>query len=634
MKSEKSVTIPNNIPLRPTSFVNMVSEIEETKRRLADPHISIIAISGPAGIGKTVLSAEVARQQVESGRFPGGVVWLDCSNLTSLPQILRTITEVVGLESEFSAPSTVREMVSHHLRSTPTFLIFDNYDTVSEDDEVLSFVVRLPRPTKALISARKTPRIPEFGFGIRLEPFSAKTAFQLWAKFLGDKRWAKEDEEALQEIHLLIGGLPLAAALIGGLLERGWSTHEILEQLREGAIPAGGIIEYILEPLGATLPEKQRKLLEALSVFEHPANGAAMAEVAEMEDWRQSVEALSRISVVEVLDGRYALHPLVKAYFRGRVAPKQLEALEKRMAQHYLQYIGNFQNDFDQVDQEWQNIQYAVETTYRNRLWQLLIEFVLSLGQFLSARGYVNEYQRWLGQALEATEKTGDVSTRAVLLHNLAVQFQQRGDLDSALGLYEQSLALEKATIDLDAESATLTNIGTIYRSRGDFKGAIGYYEQALLISRQTSDRLGEANILGSLGVIYADLGEYHQANAFYEQALVISREMGHRRGEANALGNLGTSYAGLGEYLPAIAYYKQALMISRDVGDRRGENTYLRNMGAAYQDLFSRTGSAENLDVAIQFFQQALLISQEMGDRRTEANLYANLEPACGEQC
>ncbi|OPY77960.1 MAG: photosystem I assembly protein Ycf3 [Syntrophorhabdus sp. PtaU1.Bin153] len=468
---------------------------------------------------------------------------------------------------------------------------------------------------------------------MRLESLNEYETLELLRQYLGLEQWNQADKDLLQVVHRWTGGLPLAVALVATLLKQGWSPPQILAQLQEGAVPIERVVERILNQVDTTLSKKQRQLLEALSVFAHPVDGEAVAAVAGMEDWRLIGEDLTKKATIEITDGRYVLHPLIRTYFRDRIAPERLMVLQQRMVQHYLAFIEESRYAFDHIDREWLNIQYAVETAYRNQLWESFIAFVLHLGDFLTARGYENEYRKWIGQALEISDKIGDSSARAALLHNLAVQYQQRGDLDRAVELYKQSLALKESTGNLAAESATLTNLGSVYRSRGDIRSAIAYYEQALAISRQIGDRLGEANILGSLGVSYADLGDYRLAITYYEEALAISRQFGDRRGEANVLSNLGAGYATLGEYNLATAYYEQALIISREIGDRRAENIHLRNLGVVYRDRYARTGAVDNLDIAIHFFERALDISREIGDRRTEANLYANLGAAYQDQ-
>src|SRR5207248_2793483 len=81
----------------------------------------------------------------------------------------------------------------------------------------------------------------------------------------------------------------------------------------------------------------------------------------------------------------------------------------------------------------------------------------------------------------------------------------------------------------------------------GQVEKAIGYYEQNLQIAREVKDRRGEGNALGNLGTAYAALGQAEKAIGCYEQNLQIAREINDRGGEGNAVGNLGNAYAALG---------------------------------------------------------------------------------------
>jgi tetratricopeptide (TPR) repeat protein len=58
----------------------------------------------------------------------------------------------------------------------------------------------------------------------------------------------------------------------------------------------------------------------------------------------------------------------------------------------------------------------------------------------------------------------------------------------------------------------------------GEVEKAIGHYEQALVIAREIGDRRGEGSSLANLGVAYASLGETGKAIALLEQALAIGR--------------------------------------------------------------------------------------------------------------
>jgi hypothetical protein len=102
--------------------------------------------------------------------------------------------------------------------------------------------------------------------------------------------------------------------------------------------------------LGLLFQKKQLHLLETLAVFAHPASAEAIATISEVANWRSSSQALSRVSLIEFMDGRYVLHPVVRAHFGQRIDPEQVRALEQRMVQYFLAYTSEHRDDFDQLN--------------------------------------------------------------------------------------------------------------------------------------------------------------------------------------------------------------------------------------------------------------------------------------------
>ncbi len=235
-----------------------------------------------------------------------------------------------------------------------------------------------------------------------------------------------------------------------------------------------------------------------------------------------------------------------------------------------------------------------------------------NLGQIEKAIGYYE-------QSLAIAREIGDRRVEGNSLGQLGLAYADLGQVVQAIDHYEQQLVIVREIGDPRGEGNAFGNLGSAYYRLGQVEKAIGYYEQALVIDRDIGDRRGEGNDLGNLGLAYASLGQIEKAIGYYKQALVIARKIGDRRVEGNSLGNLGLAHAHLGQIGKAIGYHEQGLVIHRKIGDRQGEGNALGNLGSAY----ARLGQVEK---AIGYYEQWLDIAREIGDRRGEGNALGNL--------
>jgi len=231
------------------------------------------------------------------------------------------------------------------------------------------------------------------------------------------------------------------------------------------------------------------------------------------------------------------------------------------------------------------------------------LSFTQKRQRIATLRGLLDEY---VGDEPEIRR------ARVDLLDKLGILNWSLGQVERAIGYYEQAVQIAREVGDQRGEGDTLGNLGNAYRDLGEMERAIGYYERALQIARQIGDRHGEGKHLGNLGNVYRDLGKLVQAIDHYERALQIAREIGDRRTEGKHLGNLGLVYRNLGDVEQAIRRYEQALEIAREVGDRRREGHRLGHLGHVYRDL-------GEMARAIEHYEQALQIARELGDRRRE---------------
>ena len=120
-----------------------------------------------------------------------------------------------------------------------------------------------------------------------------------------------------------------------------------------------------------------------------------------------------------------------------------------------------------------------------------------------------------------------ELKTRAIILHNLAILMQGRGEYAAALEKYEQSLKIEEEIGDKLGIAQSLHQAGMIYQMKGDYAAALEKYGQSLKIAEELGDRAGVASSLHQVGSIYHQQKKYPEAFENYLIAFSILTELG-----------------------------------------------------------------------------------------------------------
>jgi len=182
--------------------------------------------------------------------------------------------------------------------------------------------------------------------------------------------------------------------------------------------------------------------------------------------------------------------------------------------------------------------------------------------------------------------EAGDRGGEALTLGNIAIVYDDLGEKQKSLELYELALTAWREIGNRPGEARALNYMGRVYSDLGQKQKALELYNQVLPIWRDVANPNGEALALNDIGRAYADLGQNDKALDFFNQALPLWRQAGNRRGEAVTLTNLGRAWSALGQKSKALELDYQSLIAWREVEDRRGEAFALGSIGAVYSDL------------------------------------------------
>jgi tetratricopeptide (TPR) repeat protein len=212
-----------------------------------------------------------------------------------------------------------------------------------------------------------------------------------------------------------------------------------------------------------------------------------------------------------------------------------------------------------------------------------------------------------------------DLKNKAAILHNMAYLIAQRGDIDGAIALYQQSLEITERINDVEAKAATLSNMAYLIAQRGDIEGAIALYQQSLEITERINDVEAKAATLHAMAYLIAQRGDIEGAIALYQQSLEITERINDVKVKAATLHEMAGLIAQSGDIEGAIALYQQSLEITERINDVKVKAASLHQM--AY--LIAQRGDIEG---AIALYQQSLEINERINDVKGKAATLSNM--------
>ncbi|MEL7071207.1 MAG: tetratricopeptide repeat protein [Cyanobacteria bacterium J06581_3] len=237
--------------------------------------------------------------------------------------------------------------------------------------------------------------------------------------------------------------------------------------------------------------------------------------------------------------------------------------------------------------------------------------------------------QKELGHVVSAAEQCNKAleicseedETWKAILHQIAALKSQKGDVEDAIKLYKESLAISQQIDDAQGKAATLHQIACLKVQKGDVEDAIKLYEESLVIKEQNGNVRGAANTLHQIAVIKAQQGNAEGAITLYEKSLAIEERIDNPQGKAATLHCLAILKARQGDTEGATTLYKKSLAIKEQIGDARGKAATLHCLAI----LKARQGDTEG---ATTLYKKSLAIAEKSDDAQGRA---ANLHQIAG---
>jgi tetratricopeptide (TPR) repeat protein/DNA-binding XRE family transcriptional regulator len=652
------------LPRDTASFTGREAELDRLMGPVRDADsggvVTIYAIGGMAGVGKTALAVHAAHRLAP--RFPDGQVFLQLHGHTPGQQpvhpedALASLLLIAGVPAGQIPPGLEARTAlwRDHLAGKKMLLVLDD----AAGHEQVAPLLPGTGGSLVLVTSRRHLIALDDARSISLDTLPADQAAKLLVR-LAARPDLDPADPAIGEITRLCAYLPLAVGILGRQLHHhpSWAIGDLAADLaaataRLELMDTENLSVAVAFDLSyAELPPAQQRFFREIGL--HPgtdfdAYAAAALGGTDLSTARRYLEDLyERYLIGEPARGRYRLHDLIREHARALAAndhPDARQSALDRLLDYYaytaaasdrllalhpgtrpdpvtvssppaaMPALGIQVKALAWARIERANLLACVDYASRSGDQARVVAFTTGLSSLLRIDGPWTDAITLHTAAVSAARKLGNKPAQANALSDLGSMRQFAGDYREATGALREALDIYHVLDDQLGQADTLSNLGLVCWLASDFPGAARALEQALSLFRDLGDIHGEANALLDLGATQIVTGNTADAVQAIEQALKIYRDLGEREDEAQALLDLGNARLETGDYAGAAQVIEQGYGIARELGDRRGEAWVHIYLGRLRRLTGDYAGGTQALDKALGIFQV-------LGDARGRGN-------------
>jgi predicted ATPase/DNA-binding SARP family transcriptional activator len=624
-----------NLPAQVTSFIGRQVELEAVAKMLGQPEVRLITLTGPAGVGKTRLSLQIASRLQDI--FRDGVAFIPLAPI--IDPILVDSAIASGLGVRETSDRLIQDALMGFLYNKQLLLILDNFEHVlSASSQVSDLLMAAP-----LLKILVTSRAPLQVYGEHLFPVpplslpeaqpatinedplkfeSVQLFFERARAVQPNFPLSQENATAAAEICLRLDGLPLAIELAAART-RLLTPQVMLAQFdsRSGKFPfhlfVGGpkdaparhrTLHNAISWSFDLLESNEQLLFRRMAVFAGGCTLEAVERVCRDQGethpsapWERK-RGLSGVDLEMVLDSlvdkclvlrsgavgesRFSMLEMIRAFALEQLELSgEREQLRKQHADHYLGLV---------------EAASSVIHTLHGQGWRRRLE---------RERDNFRAVLAWSLTAKDSGEI--ELCVKAVLkcLGDLQIPLsEQRQWVEKALLLLQSEPSKKREKSQRYLEADLWGAAGGIAYFQGDYSAAQIYYEHHLSYAKEVGDQLRiSGTSIGLSWTVHAQ-GDLIRAKTLSEEALRLANEIESPNEIAHALNHLAYLESLQGDYAQSMELYAESLYFFRKAQDALWEAIVHFNMGEFEQRL-------ENHARARELYHQGLALCWEISD-------------------
>jgi tetratricopeptide (TPR) repeat protein len=513
-------------------------------------------------------------------------------------------------------------------------VVVDNFETIT-DGALLSWLLNLPEPSKALITTREYKR--EFrrsSWPVDLRGMTEEEARELIAERIHVLKIERlvGDLMPLEPLLVATGGNPKAIEITMGLLKY---EHRPLQQVIDDLYAARGeLFDDLFARAWAQLDEAARRVLLVTAFFPASASREALCAAADVKDaaFERAMERLADLALLDVqqLDlqtpPRHALHPLVRAFTQARLRETAgfEEGARTRWIAHYAYLVRSIEGwwrdltKLSILDPEYEAMSVAIEWADQHQCYTELLEIAGTFSYYCQIRGFWDTRVTVLTNRLHAAVHLADPELVIKACCGLIDVLSRQGKLSAAQAYFEQLQQLIEGT---EIRGRLLADVpiamGIYWLSTGNVTAAQDALQRALDSGahRHRADRILNQRWLA---VCLYRQGHVEAAKSILHDVLSITPDLEHIRAIAYIRILLATIELDLGDVEDAAEKLNWSIAWARANGERERLAQALFQYARLHtfrSDLpVARTSLAEAIDLF-----ERLGMSRELAEAREE---------------
>ncbi|MFF3396085.1 BTAD domain-containing putative transcriptional regulator [Streptomyces sp. NPDC002669] len=632
----------NDLPGAVGHIEGRARELDLLTAPVPDDTVSLTAVDGTAGVGKSTLVLHAARRL--RADYPDGCLYADLrahseEQQSLAPQrVLRKLLRSLG-EPNSEALSDLDELTAAWRTATNSLRLLLVLDDAASARQVAPLLPAGPG-SRVLVTSRRRMVELDAGLRITLEPLAAGGAAALLRHLVGEER-ADNEPEAMGELVRLCDGLPLALRIVGArlqtrptwtpafLVERMGGGEDRLAELSAGNRSVEAAFRLSYDQLPPPLQRGFRVLGLAPTAEVDKLVSAAMlgCPPAEAEN---VLEGLVDVSLLQQPGpGRYRFHDLVRAHARrlARTAPGEHSPARSALLRLYLD-AGRLASDWGPggfptgpqptgtLFSDWQHAERWLDAAGAGL--PDVVAYAAALGEADHAcwiaealtdhflrRGHYHELRTTLGTALAHADEATDLRMAPALRSNMGMADIYQGRFTEAHAWFTSALELSRRNGEVREEARALAGLGAVALNLGRGEDAIPQLTTALNLSEGVADNWLTGMALSLLGSVHHHYGRVEAALDCFGLAYAHAETSGRPNLLSQALFCIGEVHLGQGRRREAYNMFRRALDLVA-----RSAPTFQQAF------LLTRLGTAQETtdpDNALSLHHEALAVHEQL---------------------